>query len=83
MMLHMMFTLLVQKSRFENNIAIRRGGAVLAGYIHGGRNSILIPNKILFDSCDFTGNRAGVGGGVYLYSAPIYVQTKCYAAQQI
>ncbi len=65
---------LVEKSNFENNSAISKGGAVLASYLYVDAMDkfALNQNKIHFDSCNFTGNKASAGGGVYVHSAPGY-----------
>lgn len=57
-------SVLVEKSTFQNNTAVSKGGAV---YIYDA--SAVTNSKVFFNECNFTGNSARAGGGVYLYSS--------------
>ncbi len=63
-------SVIVEESRFNNNRAVHLGGAVVAELVPD--TETMVKNKIEFISCNFTGNMACEGGGVYLYAAPNY-----------
>ena len=62
-------SVIVERSQFRCNRALKRGGAVSAGYT---QISEITDSSIKFHSCNFTNNQAHQGGGVDLFAAPNY-----------